>query len=112
MLHKILDQHTLWHAGNNQEPVDETLLEGGPERALYDDFSRRSSDVAGFRAAHKYRDALQVIASLRPAVDLFFDKVLVKAPDQRIRENRLRLLDRILTEFSTIAGFSEIVSAE
>ena len=50
------------------------------------------------------------IAALRPKVDLFFDKVLVNAPDASIRRNRLTLLHNLLTEFSTIADFSEIVT--
>ena len=57
-----------------------------------------------------YRQALEAIASLRPAVDLFFDKVLVNAPDERVRRNRLTLLSNLLTEFSKIADFSEIVT--
>jgi glycyl-tRNA synthetase beta chain len=44
-------------------------------------------------------------------VDLFFDKVLVNAPDPNIRANRLTLLSKLLSEFSTIADFSEIVTA-
>ena len=54
--------------------------------------------------------ALETIASLRPKVDLFFDKVLVNAPDPKVRQNRLALLHAILTESSTIADFSEIVT--
>jgi len=57
-----------------------------------------------------YREKLAQIASLRPQVDLFFDKILVNDPDPAIRENRLALLHSLLTEFSTIADFSEIVT--
>ena len=51
-----------------------------------------------------------VISRLRPKVDLFFDKVLVNAPDPAVRQNRLTLLQTLLAEFSTIADFSEIVT--
>ena len=51
-----------------------------------------------------------VISRLRPKVDLFFDKVLVNAPDAAVRQNRLTLLHTLLAEFSTIADFSEIVT--
>lgn len=88
--------------------VEEALLEPGPERGLYDAFGAQRAAVKA--AGANYRAALEAIATLRPAVDLFFDKVLVNAPDSRVRENRLRLLDLILTEFSAIAGFSEIVT--
>jgi glycyl-tRNA synthetase beta chain len=58
-----------------------------------------------------YREALERIATLRPKVDFFFDKVLVNAPDPKVRSNRLTLLHQLLTEFSTIADFSEIVTS-
>jgi glycyl-tRNA synthetase beta chain len=83
---------------------DPELLEAGPERELYQEFLRLPGVAAG------YRPALEAIASLRPRVDLFFDKVLVNAPDTRVRLNRLTLLHTILTEFAKIADFSEIVT--
>ena len=62
------------------------------------------------RRTPSYREKLAAIASLRPQVDLFFDKILVNDPDPAIRQNRLALLHSLLTEFSTIADFSEIVT--
>jgi glycyl-tRNA synthetase beta chain len=87
--------------------IDRGLLEAGPEADLYREFERVRA-AAG--SAQEYRPALETIASIRPAVDLFFDKVLVNAPDERIRRNRLTLLATLLAEFSTIANFSEIVT--
>jgi glycyl-tRNA synthetase beta chain len=60
----------------------------------------------------RYRDALHDIAELRPAVDKFFDDVMVMAEEEEIRKNRLTLLSELLAQFSTIADFSEIVAAE
>jgi glycyl-tRNA synthetase beta chain len=60
----------------------------------------------------KYREALQDIAGLRPNVDRFFDEVMVNAEDEQIRKNRLTLLSGLLSELSTIADFSEIVTTE
>jgi glycyl-tRNA synthetase beta chain len=77
----------------------EDLLEAGPERDLYTEIQRGASQPLEQR-----------IASLRPAVDLFFDKVLVNTAHEAIRRNRLTLLHNLLTEFSTIADFSEIVT--
>jgi glycyl-tRNA synthetase beta chain len=81
------------------DAIDESLLEAGPERDLYDEYRR----IAG-------QPIEAVISKLRPGVDLFFDKVLVNAPDARIRHNRLTLLNTLLKEFSTIADFSQIVT--
>ncbi len=89
--------------------LDTELLEAGPERELHDRFIELRPKVAALRQAHKYEEALRQIASLRPLVDRFFDKVLVMAKDDRVRENRLMLLAQLLREFSTVADFSEIV---
>lgn len=96
-----------FHGGG--DGIDTALLEAGPERDLYTDFDRVRADVKSGKA---YRDALETIASLRPKVDLFFDKVLVNAPDTKVRHNRLTLLNGLLTEFSSIAEFSEIVTGQ
>jgi glycyl-tRNA synthetase beta chain len=79
--------------------IDESLLEAGPEKELYEEYSRIAAQPIE-----------SVISRLRPKVDLFFDKVLVNAPDARVRQNRLTLLQTLLAEFSTIADFSEIVT--
>src|SRR3984893_4782032 len=60
----------------------------------------------------RYRDALHDIAELRPAVDKFFDEVMVMAEEEQIRKNRLTLLSELLAQFSTIADFSEIVAGD
>jgi len=94
-IRNILEQAKFTGGGAFQE----ALLEPGPERELYEEFRR----IAG----HPIES---VISKLRPKVDLFFDKVLVNAPDERVRQNRLTLLHTLLAEFSTIADFSEIVT--
>jgi glycyl-tRNA synthetase beta chain len=93
--------------GGGDGSADPTLLEAGPEADLHKEFER-------VRVAAKdadYQKALEDIASLRPKVDTFFDKVLVNAKDEKVRANRLTLLHNLLTEFSTIADFSEIVTS-
>lgn len=64
------------------------------------------------KRARKYREALEKISGLRPAVDHFFDKVLVMVEDEDVRRNRIALLGSLLKEFSTIADFSELAVEE
>jgi glycyl-tRNA synthetase beta chain len=52
-----------------------------------------------------------LIATLRPDVDAFFDKVMVLDPDPAIRGAHLGLIEEVLRGFSGIADFSEIVTA-
>lgn len=86
---------------------NESVLTRGPEHDLYEAFLQVRKET---QADSCYTDKLASIATLRPHVDLFFDKVLVNDPDPAIRQNRLALLHSLLTEFSTIADFSEIVT--
>ena len=62
------------------------------------------------REKKDYRRALLTLSTLRPAVDAFFDRVMVMVDDPQLRANRLALLQAMLNEFSTIADFSEIVT--
>jgi glycyl-tRNA synthetase beta chain len=94
-IRNILDQAKFTGSG----ALDESLLEAGPEKELYEEYQR----IAG-------QPIENVISKLRPKVDLFFDKILVNAPDANVRLNRLTLLHTLLAEFSTIADFSEIVT--
>jgi glycyl-tRNA synthetase beta chain len=66
--------------------------------------------VNRFKEAQDYSRALAEISRIRPAVDAFFDKVMVMVEDEELRANRLALLQTLLREFSTIADFSEIVT--
>jgi len=47
----------------------------------------------------------------RPVVDAFFDNVMVLDPDPAIRGAHLELISSVLSGFSGIADFSEIVTA-
>jgi len=96
-IRNILDQQKF--AGADAAAIDQKLLQEGPERDLYDEYRR----IAG-------QPIESVISRLRPKVDLFFDKVLVNAPEDDVRRNRLTLLGTLLQEFSNIADFSEIVT--
>ena len=86
--------------------LNPALLEPGPEQNLYTAFETLRLKIQKL----PYQEALAEIATLRPTVDLFFDKVMVNVPDEQLRANRLALLHAVLTEFSTIADFSEIVT--
>jgi len=68
-------------------------------------------EVAKLRHQRAYGEALASIATLRPTVDAFFDKVMVLDPDPAVRGAHLALIDGVLRGFSGIADFSEIVTA-
>jgi glycyl-tRNA synthetase beta chain len=90
--------------------VEPAALQEAAERELAAQIPRTATTVAALSAQRNYEPALLEISKLRPAVDTFFDKVMVMVEDERLRANRLALLQTLLKEFSTIADFSEIVT--
>ena len=57
-----------------------------------------------------YLQGLNQLAELRPAVDRFFDEVMVMVDDERLKDNRLALLEQLLQSFRKVADFSRIQS--
>ncbi|MBZ5614548.1 MAG: glycine--tRNA ligase subunit beta [Acidobacteriia bacterium] len=90
--------------------LDPTGLREESERELAGLIPQTVATVEKLRAARDYEGALLEIAKLRPAIDKFFDKVMVMVDDDHLRANRLALLQTVVKEFSTIADFSEIVT--
>jgi glycyl-tRNA synthetase beta chain len=90
--------------------LDLRLIEEAAERELASRIPQVADLVAALRRQKNYEQALTEISKLRPAVDSFFDKVMVMVENEPIRANRLALLATLLREFSTIADFSEIVT--
>jgi glycyl-tRNA synthetase beta chain len=80
------------------------------EKTLIAYLERTSPGVEVHRNQKQYLDALLLLSTAREPIDNFFDKVMVMVDDERVRANRLALLQTLLKEFSTIADFSEIVS--
>jgi glycyl-tRNA synthetase beta chain len=91
--------------------IDEALLAEPAEKTLWAESTILSSVVEELRNEQKYREALEKIATLRPHVDAFFDAVMVMTPEPEIRRNRLALIASVLSGFSKIADFSEIVTS-
>jgi glycyl-tRNA synthetase beta chain len=63
--------------------------------------------LAGSGAGKRdYHAALARLAKLRPAVDAFFDGVMVNVDDDALRQNRLALLAQVRGVFARIADLS------
>ena len=79
------------------------------ERQLAADFLQARQSIDLLTSSRRYREAMGMIASIAPSLDRFFVEVLVNAPEEPLRRNRLALLASIQKEFSRLADFSEIV---
>jgi glycyl-tRNA synthetase beta chain len=85
------------------------LFREDAERRLAADFLQARQAIEELMGARRYREAMEMIASIAPSLDQFFVEVLVNCPEEELRRNRLALLNAIQKEFSRLADFSEIV---
>jgi glycyl-tRNA synthetase beta chain len=98
--------------GRRAGTVDTNLLQMEAERLLHSEAQQLAQRAGKHKRAGEYKEALEAISGLRPAVDRFFDDVLVMDKDEAVRKNRLALLAGLLKEFSTIADFAEMAAEE
>ncbi|MBZ5540640.1 MAG: glycine--tRNA ligase subunit beta [Acidobacteriia bacterium] len=108
-IRKILEKADAKEKGHALQP---DLFELEAERELYTAVREAAARVKVHKRAGQYREALEVIAGLRKAVDRFFVDVMVMAEQEAVRRNRLALLAELLKEFTTIADFSELGGEE
>ncbi len=94
--------------GGKSEAVDPQLFEHESEAALFGVLKEIDQKVSDAMENELFDQALVEIASLRDAVDRFFEGVMVMAEDTNIRRNRLALLGHIAALFGKFADFSKL----
>jgi glycyl-tRNA synthetase beta chain len=90
--------------------VDPALLQETAERALYDGAESLRGVMVEHLGEDDFEAALGHLVTLKPAVDRFFDEVLVMSDDDALRVNRLALMRHVGGLFSQIADFARIQS--
>ncbi|HYL02275.1 MAG TPA: glycine--tRNA ligase subunit beta [Steroidobacteraceae bacterium] len=83
-------------------------LRESAEVRLYDAMRALRAAVTEAASRREYTAALGHLAQLRPAVDAFFDQVLVMAEDPQLRANRLGLLAQLQGLFAGVADLSRL----
>jgi glycyl-tRNA synthetase beta chain len=73
--------------------VDESTLIEVAEKALYNNLQQAKPLLEQARSTNNYQEVLIKLASLAPSVDGFFNDIMVMAEDEKLRQNRLGLLD-------------------
>ena len=100
-----------------EEKKDAREYTGAPEPKLYQQAEEKAlakaidaAKAEAMRAVEKedFEAAMRAMASLRPYVDAFFDKVTVNVDEKPLRENRLKLLNEIRAATRAVADFSRI----
>jgi len=83
--------------------INASLLTDPAERGLFD-----ALQASAVRPPSSVDDFLAIVAMLIPAINTFFDKILVMADSKSVRENRLALLQRIAALADGIADLSKL----
>lgn len=78
------------------------------EKALAKALETMNATFDSLWAEGRYLELLRLVGTLRPAVDAFFDGVMVMVDDAAIRKNRLELLAAIRNRLGRLADFSAL----
>lgn len=101
ILRKEADQVPTKHA-NLAEMTEEA------EKALYQAFQALAEEASARFAQGEYLAFLQGLSALKGPIDQFFDDVLVMDPDEKVRANRLAMLNEIAGMFRQVAEFTHL----
>ncbi len=90
----------------SEAAVESSLLQEEAEQTLAAQVAALTAELAPVYAEGDYQTALTRLASLREAVDNFFDNVMVMADDEAVKANRLALLGQLSKLFLNTADIS------
>ncbi len=89
-------------------PTEPKLFSIPEEEKLYGVIENLSSAMELAIKIEKFKDVMEMVASMRPSITAFFDKVLVNDANQDIRKNRLNLLSKFCSTLNKVANFALI----
>ncbi|MBB3993021.1 glycyl-tRNA synthetase beta chain [Sulfitobacter undariae] len=88
--------------------ADVKFAETDEERALFAALDQAEGVITPAMAAQDFTTAMSAMASLRPALDAFFEAVQINTDNGAVRRNRLNLLSRIRTLCTSVADLTRI----
>jgi glycyl-tRNA synthetase beta subunit len=86
--------------------VNSALLQESEEKALFQELVNSEAICRDLLQRNDCQRYLGVLADLRNPMARFFDSVLVNAPDEALKQNRLAILLRVRQLYDTVADFS------
>ncbi len=78
------------------------------EIELFAQLKTAGSTVDGLLKTENYTEAMRALTGLRKPIDLFFEKVMVNAPEKEVRADRLSLLAYVRAVTDKLADFSQL----
>lgn len=92
-----------------EAPVDAALFQDAAEKALSEAVEKVAAATAPLAADRKYADLLAANDELAAPVNAFFDVVMVMDKDEKVKNNRLALLNQVKKQVNQVADLSQLV---
>jgi glycyl-tRNA synthetase beta chain len=94
--------------GKETGALDESILAEDAECELLAAYRQAEGEITGLLAKEDFDSATGVLLKLKDPIDAFFNGVMVMDKDERIRDNRLALLNLVRSLFLKLGDFSLI----
>uniref|UniRef100_UPI00374497D7 DALR anticodon-binding domain-containing protein n=1 Tax=Bacillus aquiflavi TaxID=2672567 RepID=UPI00374497D7 len=86
--------------------VDSSLFENNFELELHEKIEKVKISLNAVKSEHEY---YQLLVSLKPEINQYFDHTMVMAEDKKIRNNRLNQLNELAQLIITFANVNKII---
>ncbi|MDR2425911.1 MAG: glycine--tRNA ligase subunit beta [Endomicrobium sp.] len=90
------------------EDINETLMKESAELELYNAGKSAQSEVEDYLSKAQYDKIFDKVLELKPLIDNFFEKVMVMDKDEKIKKNRIALLNKVKNIFINFVDFSAL----
>ncbi|MDX1668931.1 MAG: glycine--tRNA ligase subunit beta [Limnobacter sp.] len=90
--------------------VKAELLHEDAEKNLFNAVNSVKDDAQAAYGKGNFQQALALMAPLKPQVDAFFDGVMVMAPEEDLKNNRIALLRSLHQMMNRVADISQLAS--
>lgn len=92
----------------NGVAADRALLQDQADFDLYDALVSAEGAANDRIVRGDFEGGLKSLVTVKPSLDLFFDKVMVMVEDESLKRQRLALLGKLVRAFKRVADLSEI----
>jgi glycyl-tRNA synthetase beta chain len=97
---------------SDENLVDPSLFQHDEEQELWQLFESTKDTFRSQMEDKHYEEAIQLLVGFKETIDRYFDKVFVMVEDEKLKNNRLRMLSRIKELFLLYGDFSKISGEE
>lgn len=78
------------------------------EKVFFEETKKTAAELLALDLTLQAGESLDVLVSLVPHINEYFDRVLVNCEDAKVRENRLSFLSVLFNAFGSLCNYSEI----